>query len=409
MERDTVPRGDGPRVHGGARRAARRAPARGARRRRGRGRRHSRPPVRGAGGRRRPRDREPGARTGPSTCAWRTTPTRLGELRRLLGLRRAYTARERGRRPRRRRRPRGRARRVRGGAPGAARQPRAGLLVRRSRSRATAARTRRCASCGRRSRPHAGWVELLKRLPEAGIYPGRPRADRPADRHAGDLGARAAPVGHVPRQGAHLRAGGAGGNGVVSFRREAHVPKGGPDGGDGGRGGDIAIVVDPSLRDLSGFRRGAHFKAKRGGHGEGANRHGATPDTLEMRVPPGTVVEDVEGGDRWELLNAGRARRRGARRQRRARQQAVRHRHAPDPALRRARPARRGAHARAAAAAEGRRRPRGAAERRQVVAARPAHARAAEGGRLPVHHDRAGARHARARRPPARGGGHPRA
>jgi GTPase len=97
---------------------------------------------------------------------------------------------------------------------------------------------------------------------------------------------------------------GAGGNGVVSFRREAHVPKGGPDGGDGGRGGDIAIVADPSLRDLAGFRRGARFKAKRGGHGEGANRHGATPNTLEIRVPPGTVVEDVESGDRWELLNA---------------------------------------------------------------------------------------------------------
>jgi GTP-binding protein len=102
----------------------------------------------------------------------------------------------------------------------------------------------------------------------------------------------------------HVQAG-AGGNGAASFRREAHVPKGGPDGGDGGRGGDIAIMADPSLRDLSGFRRGAHFKAKRGGHGEGANRHGATPDTLEIRVPPGTVVEDVEAGDRWELLSAG--------------------------------------------------------------------------------------------------------
>ena len=96
---------------------------------------------------------------------------------------------------------------------------------------------------------------------------------------------------------------GAGGNGVVSFRRGAHVPKGGPDGGDGGRGGDIAIVADPSLRDLSGFRRGARFKAKRGGHGEGANRHGATPETLEIRVPPGTVVDDVETGDRWEMLD----------------------------------------------------------------------------------------------------------
>src|SRR5688572_5453191 len=99
--------------------------------------------------------------------------------------------------------------------------------------------------------------------------------------------------------------GGAGGNGAVSFRREAHVPKGGPDGGDGGRGGDIVIVADGSLRDLSGFRRGAHFKAKRGGHGEGANRHGATPEALEVRVPPGTVVEDQESGDRWDMLDPG--------------------------------------------------------------------------------------------------------
>ena len=102
----------------------------------------------------------------------------------------------------------------------------------------------------------------------------------------------------------HVR-GGAGGNGVTSFRREAHVPKGGPDGGDGGRGGDVTLVVDPSLRDLSGFRRGAQFNAKRGGHGEGANRHGATPDTLDIRVPPGTVVEDTDSGDRWDLLTPG--------------------------------------------------------------------------------------------------------
>jgi GTPase len=102
----------------------------------------------------------------------------------------------------------------------------------------------------------------------------------------------------------HVR-GGAGGNGVVSFRREAHVPKGGPDGGDGGRGGDVVLVVDGSLRDLSSFRRGAHFKAKRGGHGEGSNRHGATPDALEVRVPAGTVVEDHDTGDRWDLLKAG--------------------------------------------------------------------------------------------------------
>jgi GTP-binding protein len=102
----------------------------------------------------------------------------------------------------------------------------------------------------------------------------------------------------------HVQAG-AGGNGSMSFRREAHVPKGGPDGGDGGRGGDVAIVVDPSLRDLAGFRRGARFKAKRGGHGEGANRHGATPDVLEIRVPSGTVVEDTDSGDRWDMLTPG--------------------------------------------------------------------------------------------------------
>jgi GTPase len=99
--------------------------------------------------------------------------------------------------------------------------------------------------------------------------------------------------------------GGDGGNGVVSFRREAHVPKGGPDGGDGGRGGAVVLVCDPSLRDLSSFRRGAHFRAKRGGHGQGANKHGATPEPLEVRVPPGTVVEDHDRGDRWDLLRPG--------------------------------------------------------------------------------------------------------
>src|SRR5918999_6184672 len=99
--------------------------------------------------------------------------------------------------------------------------------------------------------------------------------------------------------------GGAGGNGSVSFRREAHVPKGGPDGGDGGRGGDVVLVTDPSLRDLSAFRRGQRFKAERGGHGQGSNRHGATPAPLEIPVPPGTEVVDTEAGTRWELTEPG--------------------------------------------------------------------------------------------------------
>jgi GTP-binding protein len=99
--------------------------------------------------------------------------------------------------------------------------------------------------------------------------------------------------------------GGAGGNGVVSFRREAHVPKGGPDGGDGGRGADVVLIADPSLRDLRTFKRKAHWKAGRGGHGEGGNRHGASPAALEVRVPPGTVVTDRESGASWDLTSPG--------------------------------------------------------------------------------------------------------
>ena len=99
--------------------------------------------------------------------------------------------------------------------------------------------------------------------------------------------------------------GGGGGNGSVSFRREAHVPRGGPDGGDGGRGADVVIVCDPSLRDLQSFKRKTHYKAARGGHGEGSNRHGASPDPLEVRVPPGTVVEDAQGDLRYDLTLPG--------------------------------------------------------------------------------------------------------
>jgi GTPase len=98
---------------------------------------------------------------------------------------------------------------------------------------------------------------------------------------------------------------GAGGNGSVSFRREAHVPRGGPDGGDGGRGADVIVVADGSLRDLQVFRRRGHWKAQRGGHGEGSNRHGASPPALEVRVPPGTVVEDSARGARWDFTTPG--------------------------------------------------------------------------------------------------------
>jgi GTP-binding protein len=102
----------------------------------------------------------------------------------------------------------------------------------------------------------------------------------------------------------HVQAG-AGGDGCLSFRREAHVPKGGPDGGDGGRGGDVVLVCDDSMRDLESFRRRAHFKARRGGHGQGALRHGRDGETLEITVPPGTQVLVEADGTRHDLVKPG--------------------------------------------------------------------------------------------------------
>jgi GTP-binding protein len=112
----------------------------------------------------------------------------------------------------------------------------------------------------------------------------------------------------------HVRAG-AGGDGCMSFRREAKVPRGGPDGGDGGRGGEVVLVCDSSLRDLHSFRRRAQYHAGRGGHGQGALKHGADGETLTIRVPPGTEARGEGGGDassdddlrdrRWELLAHG--------------------------------------------------------------------------------------------------------
>jgi GTP-binding protein len=89
--------------------------------------------------------------------------------------------------------------------------------------------------------------------------------------------------------------GGRGGDGSLSFRREKYVPKGGPDGGDGGDGGDVVLVAAPDLRDLSFFQRKRRFTAGRGRHGEGKNKHGRAGETVELRVPVGTQVFDVEG------------------------------------------------------------------------------------------------------------------
>jgi GTPase len=98
--------------------------------------------------------------------------------------------------------------------------------------------------------------------------------------------------------------GGRGGNGCVSFRREAHVPRGGPDGGDGGRGGDVVLVADPSRRDLGSLRFSPHHRAGRGAHGQGKQRHGARGADDVVLVPPGTSVEGLEGR-RYDLAEPG--------------------------------------------------------------------------------------------------------
>jgi GTP-binding protein len=102
----------------------------------------------------------------------------------------------------------------------------------------------------------------------------------------------------------HVRAG-RGGDGALSFRREKYVPRGGPDGGDGGRGGDVAIVADPALRDLGAFRSKRLYAAARGGHGRGARKHGADGVDVELHVPVGTQALDADGVLVADLARAG--------------------------------------------------------------------------------------------------------
>jgi GTP-binding protein len=102
----------------------------------------------------------------------------------------------------------------------------------------------------------------------------------------------------------HVQAG-RGGDGGLSFRREKHVPKGGPDGGDGGPGGDVVFVADADLRDLSSFRPNQQIEAGRGGSGRGALKHGASGEPAELRVPIGTQVLDEHENLLADLAHPG--------------------------------------------------------------------------------------------------------
>ena len=110
--------------------------------------------------------------------------------------------------------------------------------------------------------------------------------------------------GFVDQVQVNLR-GGDGGAGAMSFRREAHVPKGGPDGGDGGSGGDVIIRADRNVASLLAFRDHPHRRAENGRHGTGGKRHGARGKDLEVVVPEGTVVKTREGEVLADLVTHG--------------------------------------------------------------------------------------------------------
>ncbi len=120
--------------------------------------------------------------------------------------------------------------------------------------------------------------------------------------------------GFVDQAQLHVKAGN-GGAGAVSFRREAHVPQGGPDGGNGGKGGDVWLLADHNVSSLLQFRDHPHRRATDGTHGSGKLRHGATGDDVTVTVPVGTVVAALGGelladlaghGDRFQAASGGR-------------------------------------------------------------------------------------------------------
>ncbi|MCX6415607.1 MAG: GTPase ObgE, partial [Actinobacteria bacterium] len=108
----------------------------------------------------------------------------------------------------------------------------------------------------------------------------------------------------VDRVTLHVQAGD-GGNGCASVLREKFKPLGGPDGGNGGRGGDVTLEVDPNVTTLLEFHHGPHRKAANGKAGQGGNRNGAEADDIVLRVPPGTMVLSPTGDVIADLVGAG--------------------------------------------------------------------------------------------------------
>ena len=186
-----------------------------------------------------------------------------------------------------------------------------------------------------------------------------------------------------------VAAAGDGGSGCMSFRREKFVPRGGPDGGNGGWGGSVYLVAAPNLNTLVSFRYHPEFKANRGGNGEGSNRTGRSGQDLDILVPAGTVATAVDEhgerrvGGRPDLRRRSRAGR--PRRPRRPRQRGVRLVDQPGAAAIRSRRAGRDRLAAPAPEAARRRRADRLSERRQVDADLGDLRGQAEDRRLPVH------------------------
>ena len=190
---------------------------------------------------------------------------------------------------------------------------------------------------------------------------------------------------------------GAGGNGCVSFRREKFIEFGGPNGGDGGRGGDVVVLAVEGLNTLIDYRYQQHFKAKPGGNGMGKDRHGANGADIVLKVPVGTQIYRGGRRDPARRSRQGRRKRRArARRQWRLRQRAFQVLDQPRAAPCQSRPAGRGAHHPAAAEADRRCRPRRTAQCGQVDLPCARERGQAEDRGLSVHHPASAARRGRA-------------